>query len=365
MLTLLTYKLITHRAWPLCLALCLDIVLGNLWVAFNGGISNPFTSLLLIFIVIAFLLLPSTFALIVVLTSILGQVAQIGLPSVLPGQQSHTAHALSDEMLKHAMGMVSGFVIAAAIIALSMYYLKRQWFQSEKALQNARERQLRDEQLLTIGAAAAQLTHDVATPVQSLRLLNEELQECDIELSLKQEFSEHLGKVEASLEQWRDAAEDVRTRRQHNYTVGEIITQLRQLLRIARPDAQVNWQCPERLKGTIINADRTLFPAIANLVINAISAGERSHQLAVSVQFSLTLVDANPQLTIHILDNGDGLSQAQQRKIGKSMTLSENGMGIGAVISHATLERLGGQVSWQSTPEDTLTLVLLPVTAYE
>ena len=87
--------------------------------------------------------------------------------------------------------------------------------------------------------------------------------------------------------------------------------------------------------------------------------------MVVSVQLNLTLVDANPQLTIHILDNGDGLSQAQQRKIGKSMALSENGMGIGAVISHATLERLGGQVSWQSTSEGTLTLVLLPVTAYE
>ncbi|WP_278358584.1 MULTISPECIES: sensor histidine kinase [Idiomarina] len=363
MLTLFAYKFINRRSWIICLALCLDIALGNLWVAFNGGISNPFTSLLLIFIVIAFLLLPTIFALVVVLVSILGQVAQVSLPSLLPGQQNHAAHALSDEMLKHAQGMVIGFIIAALIIAVSLYYLKQQWFQSEKALQDVRERQLRDEQLLTIGAAAAQLTHDVATPVQSLRLLNEELQECDIDLALKRELNEYLTKVEASLEQWREAAEDVRSNRLHNYTVGEIVTQLQQLLRVARPDAQVNWESPESLRYAIISADRTLFPAIVNLIINALSAGERSNHQVISVQFSEAFVRNNRQLQIHIVDNGDGLSQLQQKKIGKSITSSEQGMGVGAVISHATVERLGGQVSWQSTTDGTLTLIVLPVVA--
>ena len=52
MITLLTYKLVSKQHWAVFVALVIDIALGNLWVAYNGGISNPFTSLLLIFIVV-------------------------------------------------------------------------------------------------------------------------------------------------------------------------------------------------------------------------------------------------------------------------------------------------------------------------
>ncbi|WPZ01482.1 sensor histidine kinase [Idiomarina sp. OXR-189] len=361
MITLLTYKLVSKQHWAVFVALVIDIALGNLWVAYNGGISNPFTSLLLIFIVIAFLLLPTALAVATLCISILGQVSQLELPSLLQAKAIELPHAMHPEMLQHAQGMLIGFVIAAMIIALSMYYLKRQWLQSEKAFQAMRERQLRDEQLLTIGAAAAQLTHDVATPVQSLRLLNEELQETNVDIELKRDFSEYLRQVELSLTQWREAADDVRSKRQRLYTAGEMSVQLQQLLRVVKPDAQLHWELPESLRYCSVKADRTLFPAIANLIMNAIEASMRNGQAETEITFGDSTLEGQQQLVIQILDKGAGIHTSNQEKLGMSLSKSDTGMGVAAVISHATIERLNGKVSWQSNGNGTMTQVRLPI----
>ncbi|MCA1767729.1 MAG: sensor histidine kinase [Idiomarina sp.] len=257
--------------------------------------------------------------------------------------------------------MHQGFIIAALIIALSMYYLKRQWLQSEKAFQAMRERQLRDEQLLTIGAAAAQLTHDVATPVQSLRLLNEELQETNIHVDLKQDFSEYLQQIELSLTQWREAADDVRSRRQRFYSAGEMSVQLQQLLRVVKPDAELHWQLPESLRYSLVKADRTLFPAVANLIMNATEASVRNGQQETTIFFSECVSGERHYLVIQITDKGLGIQASHQQTLGMSLSTSDTGMGVAAVISHATIERLNGKVNWQSNANGTMTQVQLPI----
>ena len=224
-----------------------------------------------------------------------------------------------------------------------------------------RERQLRDEQLLTIGAAAAQLTHDVATPVQSLRLLNEELQETDVDIALKRDFSEYLRQVELSLTQWREAADDVRSKRQRLYTTGEMSVQLQQLLRVVKPDAQLHWELPEAIRDFAIKADRTLFPAIANLIMNAIEAGIRNGEQETVVTFGDYTSDGQQQLVIQILDKGSGIHVSGEEKLGMSLSKSDTGMGVAAVISHATIERLNGKVSWQSNANGTMTQIRLPI----
>ena len=172
MLTFLAALYRRHSTLLLVAAMLIDISIGNYVIAMSGGISNPFSTLLLIYVVLAVLLLEWLPSLIVLAASMLAQVAQLWAHQWLNlALEQH--HGMGPEFVAHAQGMVISFVIAALIIWASSLWLKTRWQQSRHLLQQLRERQLRDEQLLTIGSAAAQLTHDLATPVQTLQLLHE------------------------------------------------------------------------------------------------------------------------------------------------------------------------------------------------
>ena len=80
-------------------------------------------------------------------------------------------------MSGHFIGMWVNFVISACVIALVIGAMNRALQQRERTIAKVREKQLRSEQLVTLDGAAAQITHQLATPIANLQLLFEELVE--------------------------------------------------------------------------------------------------------------------------------------------------------------------------------------------
>ncbi|WP_347330833.1 sensor histidine kinase [Marinimicrobium locisalis] len=336
-----------HR---LTLHLLLDILLWNAVVWLTGGASNPFSALLLIPLALAFLTLPPGLAACLLVVSILCQLAQLNAMSEMSAGHGG--------MSGHFEAMVMGFVIAAVLLALTLLYLRRQLRQRETDLQRLREAQLRDEQLLAVGTAAAQLTHEMATPVQSVRLLLEELDDTlansasEKTAGVRATMSQQLERIEGLLEDWRVIAEDVRERRLTLLSLETLQASLRKTLAITRPGDQVHWPDSAPLQGRRVRADRTLIPAVLSLLHNALDAGGE-------VWVSSRIEGGHWLLDID--NDGQPLSPELQTRLGAEFVPSTSGFGVGARVSHATLERFGGRVLWSADSARTRTRLTLPV----
>lgn len=336
-------------AWLSLLLLSIEVVAFNAIIALNGAASNPYNAVLLVPLVLALMLLPIIYSSALLILSIAAQVTQIFL---LPDQTHH-----GTMMLNHSYAMVGSFILTSLLVAAVVCYFHYQIANRENALQKFRERQLRDEQLLAIGTAAAQLTHDVATPAQSIRLLLEEATDQQRENAWLQALDQQFQRIEQQLRNWREVADDVREQRLHQYQVNELVNSLRYLIQIARPEAIIQWQTDTKNSGFCILADRTLLPALTSVIINACEAASNS----TSQQIEISTETTTTHWKLGIRNQGNTLTKDSLASLGSEFIPSSHGHGIGAVLTNATIEKFGGEVNWQYQTDIMTTTVSLPL----
>ena len=335
--------------WLMLSMLTLEVIGINIVIALNGAASNPFNAVLLVPLVLAFMLLPLAHAGGLLLLSIIAQIIQVLL---LPEQGHHQGM-----MQEHSYAMVGSFILTSLLIAIVVCYFHYQIANRDGTLQKLRERQLRDEQLLAIGTAAAQLTHDVATPAQSIRLLLEEGAEQQRSQEWLHALDLQFQRIEQQLRNWREVADDVREQRLHRYKVDELTHSLRQLLQIARPEAEIHWQSPQEYAWYFILADRTLLPALTSVIINACEAALNSTSKRVLVTTKISKMGWYLQID----NQGKSLPADTLASLGSQFLPSHHGHGIGAVITNATIEKFSGEVNWQFKQGTMTTTVYLPL----
>lgn len=342
-----------------------EILLVNALIAINGAATNPFSAVLLIPTVLAFMLLPYMYATLLLLVSVATQASQLLL-------LSEHAHHQSANMVGHSQAMIAGFVITSVLIAVIVVYFRRQIERREQDLQQLRERQLRDEQLLAIGTAAAQFTHDVATPAQSIKLLLEEANEDPNPPVWLPPLNVQFQRIQNHLQDWRLIADDIRAQRLHEYQEVELWKNIKQLLLVARPEALVQWHRQDTEVTYTLLADRTLLPAVISVIINSCEAAEKTETKTVHI--SSILGTGHWQLCI--LNRISSQDKSTLEQLGQQLVQSNKGVdvdtgfgigvGAGAVISNATIEKFGGYVRWEKqhnehNQESILTTIELPV----
>lgn len=336
------------KQW-LMMALLIAEVLGiNAIIGLNGGASNPFNAVLLVPVIIAFMQLNTGAAWGVLVLSIAAQLSQLLL---LPAAEHHHDVAMEP----HYYAMIGSFVFTGVLVALLIQYFRHQLSLSRSEIQQLRERQLRDEQLLAIGTAAAQLTHDVATPAQSIRLLIEEAHEEGMSPHWLDQLSDSFFRIDEHLGNWRQVADDIREHKEHIYTSQGVWQALQKLMSVARPETVITW-CKDKSCIERIQADNTLFPAITNILINACEAAGEDASSPVTVEESC----AGDYWQLLIKNRALHIDVQRLSRLGIQCVRSEKGHGLGAMLSNASIEKFGGTVSWQL--EDTLliTTIRLP-----
>lgn len=336
--------------WVMLALLVIEVVSINALIAVNGAASNPFNSILLVPLVLGFMLLPYAQAAVVLVISICAQLSQLWL---LPEHSHHDG-----QMLNHYHAMVGSFILTSLLMATVVLYFRVLLARREQAIHSLREKQLRDEQLLAIGTAAAQLSHDVATPVQSIRLLLEEVLELQPQPELLLNLERQFQRVEQHLKNWREVANDVREKKLHAYQVDELWQSLQHLMAVARPESHISWQSNISQSSQIIQADRTLLPALTSVIINACEAAAKSEKKQVDIAASVQ----GQTWCLRIYNEGKALSKQQIALLGSRLLPSQHGHGIGAVISNATIEKFAGEVNWQQQGHVMITTISLPLT---
>ncbi|SCK15908.1 ATP-binding protein [Vogesella sp. LIG4] len=327
----------------LALGLAGDVLVLTELLAFSGGAANPLASLYLLPVLFGALLLPARQAWGLALAS-LGAYAQLfawHLPWPLAGDDAAYAFRL------HQVGMWLTFAVSVLLLTLFVSYLVAQLQQREAALAAAREAQLRNEQLVGLGVQAAAAAHMLSTPLGTLTLLCDEMlhdasgaQRDDLLLMQRQ------------LQLCREALVQLRA---GSSGEGEVLPVCRQLeLQLqgwhsTRPQVRL-LRLGLLEGGPALRLDARFWPALFNLLNNAADAAGSGAADSCEVELSVAVEGAWLRLDIHNRRGSLSAAQLQQAGLAPLDSGKPAGLGLGVLLSHATLSQLGGELKLDNDP---------------
>lgn len=319
----------------LAVQLATDIVALAVLMFFSGGAANPLISLLLPPVAVAALVLPARPVMVVAALAVAAYSVLNVLYLPLPIGDAERAARL------HLAGMWFTFVLSAAMLAWFVVRMKASIRERDAELAAAREKALRDERVVALGAMAAGAAHELSTPLATMAVIAGEL-ERDATLPaparddiavLQRQIAACKAIISGLAERAGAERLDSATAVQADRWLAGVFGRWREL----RPRADAELQLsgvPPRLTLVV---DATLEQGLLNLFNNAANAGT-----AVRVVAGCDAAD----LTIEVRDNGPGFPPQVIEQAGRApFPVHAGGSGIGLLLAHAAVARLGGRLT--------------------
>jgi len=311
--------------------ICADILFLSLLLFFSGGATNAFVSLLLIPIAIAAVTLTS---------ALLGLVALLAIASYSILLWFLPMSVMHGNMQGHFIGMGINFLFSALVVAIVVGKMARSINQRELAIAAYRENLLKQEQVTSLGVASAQVTHQLATPIATVQLLADELNEDFPNNDVIESMQSQLARCTDSLNAFRTMVFDIKEQTITAITISDLLAQVLENLRVNHPEIHVDLSELQHKKSTVM-ADAALLPAIINLINNAVRASKANRSNKITLTSCIN--DTNWQFIIR--DYGLGFTLEKLKQLGVKPVASEQGLGMAVFLSHASLERLGGKLA--------------------
>ena len=336
LISLFAYRNVSQaKPFGMLMQLTADVLFLTVLLSLSGGATNAFVSLLLLPIMIAAVTLREKgLAYIAVLAIAAYSFLLIKMPD-------HSMQQMN--MSGHFIGMWVNFVLSASVIALVIGAMSRALKERERIIANVREKQLRNEQLVTLDGAAAQITHQLATPIANLQLLFEELLEEQPNNPIVKHMQAPLIQCSNQLNDFRKLSEQLRLKNsQEHVTVKHLQTQITDTLLLQYPDQHIQWITPP-IAATLMS-DVMLLPAILNLLQNATLANQKQGQTQLELSWQQDNLHSKCVYLL-IRDFGSGFSAPQLAELGGQLMPSVQGMGLAVLLSNVTFERLNGSLT--------------------
>ncbi len=341
--------------------LSIDVIAFSLILYFAGGATNPFTFFYLIPLAISATIIPGKqtwilAALTVVAYSLL---LKFYVPLAYVGHDHHNLAASDGLFNQHVIGMWFGFLLSATLITWFVTYLSKELKQRDRDIEEARRRELRDQQMITLGTLAAGTAHELGTPLASLSVVAGEItRDYDpvehSELFWHQEIlRQQVTRCKEILSVLSDTVGQSRAETGHPVAAQAFIEQVVSRWRQHREFDDSQTFFPDYpIEGNLIY-DKTIDQAIANLLNN--SADESAGRVNIAISSS------ERELYFDIIDDGEGISDEKIARAGEvSFSSKPNGMGIGLFLALTTLRRIGASVAFSRMNPGTRTRVVLP-----
>jgi signal transduction histidine kinase len=208
------------------------------------------------------------------------------------------------------------------------------------------------------------VTHELKTPIASIRLYLETLQTRDVTADKQKEFYGIMladtDRLLSTVEQVLRAGQTGQPRRQLNLARVDVGALTQECLELARTRYRLDAEAlsfDERLQTgqrPLVKGDHDeLRAALSNLIDNAIKYSDK--EIRVSVEVADTI---NHQIAVRVTDYGIGIPRAQLKRIFKrfyrvpgQMVARVKGTGLGLFIVQSIIERHGGKVRAESEGE--------------
>ncbi|WP_374339096.1 ATP-binding protein [Leeia sp.] len=332
------------RESELLLQLVIDETALGMVLFFADGASNPLASLLLLPVTLGATLLSAWRASLLLLLAVISYGLLVFYHVPLIQAQAEPLQA----WLLHRLGMGLTFLFSAVLLVWFVSRMARSLRQRDAQLAAAREKTLRDEQLIALGTLAAGAAHELGTPLNTLQLLADELADsvpaalqADVQLMQQQlaQCRQSLSTLSRRASHPREAAQDA--------SVTQAILQLAERWALLRPTVALTLHWPEPRPDRQVHWPETLNQALLNLLNNAADAQHGLSNNPIELR-----LDVNAEaLLLHIRDHGPGLDDEARERAGQGIYSSKGGMGVGLLLSNASIEQLGGEVRLTSPPK--------------
>jgi two-component system sensor histidine kinase RegB len=336
----------------LLLNLCFDLLLLAGYIYFTGGVTNPLISLFLLPVVTAAVALKPNLALTVLIMA-------IGLYSLLFLDQSehHHGHNFSS----HLMGMWLVFIASGALLFYIASYLSKAIRQQQKRIQQHEQRQLRNDYLTALGLSAADAAHQLNTPLSTLAVLVEEVEQNtpSDDIQLMQQQIKRCQDITRSIQQQFN---ELKSGEFKVISIHQLVQHVSSSFRLLQPESELRIEgadCPGFVRSHI-----GLQSALLNLLDNAAKASQQSGVSALE----MAVLTEKDKCLIHITDQGPGLSTELLDDYGwrpskEEPTKDKNsvGIGVGTLISNASIEYVGGRLSVSNNQQGATVTVTLPL----
>ena len=347
--------------------LLIDILSFSLVLYFSGGATSPFTFFYLIPLAVAATVIPGlntwilTGITALLYSVILGYYIPLEYPNDIHAGMNHADMNHDGKFNQHVVGMWVGFMVSAVLVTWFITYLSKELKQRNQAIADAHQRELRDQQMITLGTLAAGTAHELGTPLASLAIVAGEITEGLTEDDHPDLFNnqrilrDQIQRCKKILSVLSASSGESRAENGYAMTVTDFINKIIQQwdqqrkgeggdlsLKLYDPEARV-------LFDTIISQ------ALINLLNNA--AEESPGRINVKV------TDNTNEILIAIRDSGKGISDEQIAKAGEvTFSNKPDGLGIGLFLAITTVRRSGGDVNFKRHKKGgTSTLVTLPL----
>ncbi|OUS25119.1 hypothetical protein A9Q98_12790 [Thalassotalea sp. 42_200_T64] len=317
----------------LFIQLLADILFLGCLLYFSGGATNAFVSLLLVPIAIAAVTLPTLQLTMITACALLTYSLLLWLMPM---------HVMHGNMQGHFIGMWINFIFSAAVVSLVISRMAKAIIGNEITIAKYREKQLKQEKIIALGLASAQVTHDLATPLATIRLLTDELMEEAKHSATINELNVQVDRCSRNLHAFRDMSLEIKNNVKQPLNIDSLFEQIQHHCALNYPNADIDYELQTNAtEQLMLTSDSSLMPAILNVINNAIKASAKK-QLK---KITLTSKVANQTLQITIRDFGDGFSPEHFNQLGHDPIHSEQGLGMAMFLTNASFERLGGRLT--------------------
>lgn len=312
-----------------------DIVALAVLMFLSGGAANPLISLLLPPVAIAALALSARLVVLVAVCAVVAYSLLNVFYLPLPIGDAERAARL------HLAGMWFTFVLSAAMLAWFVVRMKTSIRERDAELAAVREKALRDERVVALGALAAGAAHELSTPLATMAVIAGELErDTTLPEAVREDIAMLHRQVTACKQIISGLAERAGAERLDNATavhaehwLTEVFGRWRELRPRVNAELQLHGVSP-RLTFVV---DATIEQGLLNLFNNAANAGT-----TVRVSAACDATD----LTIEICDDGPGFPPQVIEQAGRApFPVHAGGSGIGLLLAHAAVARLGGRLT--------------------
>ncbi|WP_261843895.1 ATP-binding protein [Aliamphritea ceti] len=325
-----------------------------------GGTGNPFSSLLLISLIISAMTLPRnyTWLIAMLVTSSFTFLLFYHIP-LRPPLTGHQLPIISYFDL-YTTGIWLNFILTALLITYFIVNISENLRRKEHGFNRVKDRLTHDQQLLSLATMAAGTAHEMGTPLATMRVL---LKEISLDYPQDQALQDDLNilsqQVDNCTGHLQQLAISVKEEQQQTLLLpaDKFLNDLLERWSVLRPTARYLKPVVTQQPQPLIASSIPLQQAIINLLNNAADADKVTQAL------ELRLENDAQKIRINIRDHGQGIPLDQAEDIGKPfVTTKGSGLGIGLFLTASTLTIYGGEVRLYNHPQGgTLTEVSLPI----
>ncbi len=338
----------SQQAWPneMFSYLLVDTLLIVALMYFSGGANNPFITYLLVPIVI------SAATLSWLMTWILCTLAMMAYGALLffYVPLASLDHQLAQLGLsQHIVGMWLTFVLSSLFIAYFVVEMSLENRLQSQQMAQFREQSIQNEHLMLLASQAASTAHELGSPLTTLKILTQELRLQTNDKATQQDLDLMHQQIDLCKEKLNNLNQPQQLEQSPPQELHTFILQTLEQWLLMRPHAQYSWQKPLTI-SPMVQYPHVLQQAIINLLDNAYNA---SHDV-----INVDLTFNKHHWNMSILDTGPGV--AEEFTLPNSPMKSQQGLGIGLLLSHSSIQRLGGQVTLSNQHPGCLTCIEIP-----